>query len=119
MDISESDSDYHSEVPLTMAERLARHRRPLMDYSSDASDNDSGYDRPTGRALSAPPPMRALSCGQDALVWDLFRRKVLNGVEMLFSVFENNSEEYCQEFIDGLYKEAEATVQREHPACRF
>ena len=78
-----------------MAERLARHQRPLMDYSSDASDNDSGYDCRIGHTLSALPPMRAFSCGHDALVWDLFRRMVLDGVEMPASVFENNSEEYC------------------------
>ena len=83
------------EVPLSMAERLARHRRPLKDYSSDAYDDDSGLDRPSGRALSAPTPVRALPCGQDALIWDLFRRMVLVGVEMPPSVFKNNSEEYC------------------------
>ena len=118
MDISTSDSDYHSEAPLTMFEHLARHRRPPLDYSSEASEDDLGFDCPTGHALSALPPGQAHTCGEDALVWNLFRRMVLDGVEMPASVFQNNSEEYCHNFIDGLYKKAEATVKRENPTRR-
>ena len=93
-----------------------------MDYSLDASEDDSGFDRPTtcpiARAVSAPPQRQALTCGEDALVWNLFRRMVLDRKEMPASVFENNSEEFCCEFIDGLYKKAEATVKRENQPHR-
>ena len=89
-----------------------------MDYYSDASEDDSGFERPTARAVSAPPQRQALTCGEDALVWNLFRRMVLDRKEMPASVFENNSEEFCREFIDGLYNKAEATVKRENQPCR-
>ena len=43
---------------------------------------------------------------------------VLDEKEIPASVFENNSEEFCREFIDGLYKKAEATVKRENQPRR-
>ena len=89
-----------------------------MDYSLDASEDDSGFESPTARAVSAPPQRQALTCGEDALVWNLFRRMVLDRKEMPASVFENNSKEFCCEFIDGLYKKAEATVKRENQPRR-
>ena len=51
-------------------------------------------------------------------VWNLFCKLVLDGKEMPESVFENNFEEFCRGFIDGLYKKAEATVKRENQSCR-
>ena len=89
-----------------------------MDYSSDASEDDLGFEHPTAHAVSAPPQRQALTCGEDALVWNLFCRMVLDRKEMPASVFENNSEEFCCEFIDGLYKKAEATVKRENQPRR-
>ena len=113
MDISTFDSDYHSEPPLTMSECLTRHRRPPLDYSTEASDDDSGFSCPTACAVSAPPARQALTCGEDTMVWNLFCKLVLDGKKMPASVFETNSEEFHREFIDSLYKKAEATVKRE------
>ena len=82
------------------------------------SDSNYTYTFSTPRAVSAPPQRQALTCGEDALVWNLFRRMVLDRKEMPASVFVNNSEEFCREFIDGLYKKAEATVKRENQPRR-
>ena len=87
-----------------------------MDIST--SDSDYTYTFSTPCVVSAPPQRQALTCGEDALVWNLFCRMVLDRKEMPASVFENNSEEFCHEFMDGLYKKAEATVKRENQPRR-
>ena len=87
-----------------------------MDIST--SDSDYTYTFSTPHAVAAPPLRQALTCGEDTLIWNLFPRMILDRKEMPASVFENNSEEFCREFIDGLYKKAEATVKRENQPRR-
>ena len=82
------------------------------------SDSDYTYTFSTPRAVSAPPQRQALTCREDALVRNLFHSMVLDEKEIPASVFENNSVEFCHEFIDGLYKKAEATVKRENQPRR-
>ena len=89
-----------------------------MDYSLDALEDDLGFEHTTARAVSAPPQRQALTCREDALVRNLFHSMVLDEKEIPASVFENNSVEFCHEFIDGLYKKAEATVKRENQPRR-
>ena len=80
MNKEDSDSDYQSGVYPPLSERLARHRRPAKDYSSDGSDEDSGQDQP--RSLSALEAVKALPCDYDSMVWKRFRKMVLDGVQI-------------------------------------
>ena len=114
MDIKDSDSDYQSGLFPTLSERLARHRRRVKDYSSDGSDEDSGQDHPG--SLFAPETVKALPCDYESLVWERFRKMVIDGVEMPPSIFQNHCKDYCKHYMEDMYEKASSSFLKEEEA---